>query len=86
MVIDRIIEENELHGPELVTFGDGPVEIRETRKRGGITIGIASDEQRRFGLNATKRARLIRAGADLIMPDFSESGALLDYLCLEDKE
>lgn len=65
---------------EIATFGDGPVEIRETRKRGGITIGIASDEIKRSGLNPAKRTRLIKAGADIIIPDFSESDKLLNLL------
>ncbi len=64
----------------IATFGDGPVEIRETRKRGGITIGIASNEMKRFGLNARKRSRLIKAGADLIIPDFSQYTQLIKLL------
>jgi hypothetical protein len=43
-------------------------------------VGVASDELRRFGLNPAKRARLIRAGADLVVPDFSQGRALLDVL------
>lgn len=57
---------------KVVTFGDGPVEIRETKKKGGLTVGVASDELRRFGLNEKKRERLIKAGADIIIPDFSQ--------------
>jgi len=64
----------------LATLGDGPVEIRETRKRGGLAIGVASDEVRRYGLNDAKRPRLIRAGADVIIPDFSQADALLGLL------
>ena len=81
-VLERIIRENDLNGPQLVTFGDGPVEIRETRKRDGITVGVASDEVRRFGLNLVKRSRLIRAGADMIVPDFSQLDRLLAVLGL----
>ncbi|MGQ9661351.1 MAG: PfkB family carbohydrate kinase [Kiritimatiellia bacterium] len=66
----------------LVTFGDGPIEIRETRKRGGYSVGVASDEVRRFGLNPAKRARLIQAGADLIVPDYSQLDRLLAALNL----
>ncbi len=72
MVVDRIIRENDLHGDELVVFGDGPVEIREVMQAGGIAIGVASDEVRRYGLNPAKRTRLIRAGAHLIIPDFTQ--------------
>jgi len=45
MVLDGILKSiggSDLR--EVVTFGDGPVEMRETRKYGGISIGIASDE------------------------------------------
>jgi len=80
MVLDRIMRENHLSGPELAVFGDGPVELRECRKRDGIAIGIASDEIRRHGLNVSKRARLIKAGAHLIVPDFSQAAELLAVL------
>jgi phosphoglycolate phosphatase-like HAD superfamily hydrolase len=80
-VLERIL--NDI-GPEqagrLVTFGDGPVEIRATHKRGGYCVGVASDEIRRFGLNREKRARLIRAGADAIVADYSQLNALLAFL------
>lgn len=80
LVLERIIRENGLRGSELVTFGDGPVEMRETRKRDGVAVGVASDEVRRFGLNPSKRRRLIRAGADAVVPDYSQLSALLDVL------
>jgi phosphoglycolate phosphatase-like HAD superfamily hydrolase len=80
MVIDRIMTENSLQGPELIVFGDGPVEMRECRKRDGIAVGIASDEIRRHGLNVEKRTRLIKAGAHVIIPDFSQSGRLCELL------
>jgi len=79
-LIARIIEDHSLEGPQLCTFGDGPVEIAETVKRGGITVGIASDEVRRWGLNPAKRERLIKAGADIIVPDYTQGTKLLEYL------
>jgi len=82
VVLDRIIREHNLGGPEFITFGDGPVEIRETHKRGGITVGVASDEVRRFGMNSSKRARLIRAGADLIIPDYTQLDRQMALLSL----
>lgn len=82
MVLERIIRENGLKGHQFATFGDGPVEVRETQKRGGVCIGVASDEVRRFGLNLAKRSRLIRAGANLIIPDFSQLSALLHAMQL----
>jgi hypothetical protein len=83
VVLERIIRENKLAGHQFMTFGDGPVEMRETRKRGGICVGVASDELRRFGLNPSKRTRLIRAGATLVVPDFSQMPALLRVLQLQ---
>ncbi|MCG2460402.1 PfkB family carbohydrate kinase [Flavobacteriaceae bacterium F89] len=77
MVIEKIIADNRLRGNELLVIGDGPVEIREARKVGGTAIGIASDEIRRYGLNEDKRSRLIKAGAQIIIPDFSQRPALL---------
>lgn len=83
MVLEKIIGENNLQGHEFATFGDGPVELRETQRRGGLCIGVASDELRRFGLNLSKRKRLIRAGADLIIPDFSQMAELLKVMQLD---
>ncbi len=80
MVINRIINENNLKGNELLVFGDGPVEIKECIKSDGIAIGIASDEVKRYGLNQEKRTRLIKAGAQIIIPDFSQSDKLLELL------
>ncbi|HKJ69503.1 MAG TPA: PfkB family carbohydrate kinase [bacterium] len=82
-VIDEIIRENQLEGSELVVFGDGPVEIRECRKVQGIPVGVASDEVRRHGRNPAKRTRLIKAGAQLLVPDFSQGDALFDLLFKE---
>jgi rfaE bifunctional protein kinase chain/domain len=80
MVIERIMKENNLQGPELAVFGDGPVELRECRKREGIAVGIASDEIRRHGLSTEKRTRLIKAGAHIIVPDFSQHERLIKLL------
>lgn len=81
IVLDKILNEigNSKNG-QLALFGDGPVEIREARKRGGVTIGIASDEVKRHGLNEKKRTRLIKAGADVIISDFSQLPQLLHLL------
>lgn len=82
MVLDRIVRENNLAGHQFATFGDGPVEMRETQKVGGLCVGVATDELRRFGWNMAKRTRLIRAGASLLLPDFSQLNALLKVIKL----
>jgi len=80
MVIEKIMAENNLQGPELAVFGDGPVELRECRKRDGIAVGVASDEIRRHGLSTEKRTRLVKAGAHIIVPDFSQHETLIKLL------
>jgi beta-phosphoglucomutase-like phosphatase (HAD superfamily) len=80
VVMQRILGAPGIKPSEVIVFGDGPVEIREGVKHGAFTIGVASDEVRRHGLDLKKRTRLIRAGADLIVPDYSQCDALLNYL------
>ena len=70
MVIDRIVKENHLEGPELLGLGDGYVEIENIRGAGGYACGVASNEKERRGIDQWKRKRLIRAGAVLIIPDY----------------
>jgi phosphoglycolate phosphatase-like HAD superfamily hydrolase len=84
MVIQRIIRENTLSGPELVAFGDGYVEIEDTKAVGGIAIGLATDETNRAGVDEWKRDRLIASGADVIMPDFQPFPDLWRFLMMED--
>jgi phosphoglycolate phosphatase-like HAD superfamily hydrolase len=82
MILERIIAEHGLSGHQFAMFGDGPLEIRETRKRDGIAVGVASDEAKAAGVNLSKRKRLVRAGADLIIPDYGSWQRLLELLQL----
>ena len=79
-VIRKILDDHGLEGPELLVIGDGPVEIREGKARGAVTLGVASNEVRRRGLNPRKRRRLVEAGADLLIADFTCLDALLGVL------
>jgi phosphoglycolate phosphatase-like HAD superfamily hydrolase len=80
MVLDQILSEGAVAPEAVVMIGDGPAEMRETRKRGGIAVGLCSDERRRFGANPAKRRRLVRAGATLLLPDYTDLGAFLAVL------
>jgi phosphoglycolate phosphatase len=80
MIIERILRENDLHGEELLGFGDGFVEIEEVKRVGGVAVAVASDEVTRRGVNAWKRDRLVRAGADVVIPEYRGHERLLDYL------
>jgi hypothetical protein len=80
MVIDRITTENKLSGSELIGFGDGYVEIENIKNAGGFACGVATDEVRRRGIDQWKRNRLKNSGADIIIPDFTETPRLIEYL------
>jgi phosphoglycolate phosphatase len=80
MVIERIIREHGLRNHELLGFGDGYVEIEAVKQAGGVAIAVASDEVHRKGINAWKRQRLIRAGADIVIPEYSRAERLLEFL------
>ena len=87
MVIDRILKENRVPGAQLLGFGDGYVEIQNIKAVGGIAVAVASDEAGRSGKpDAWKRDRLIGAGADVVIPDYSEYRTLLKYLSFENVE
>jgi phosphoglycolate phosphatase-like HAD superfamily hydrolase len=83
MVIERILSANDLHGEELLGFGDGFVEIEEIKRVGGVAVAVASDESKRSGVDAWKRRRLIQAGADIVIPEYRRHDRLLQYLFAE---
>ena len=85
MVIERILGEHGLRGEELLAFGDGFVEIEEVKRVGGVAVAVASDEVRRQGINAWKRNRLVRAGADIVIPEYRQHARLLRFLFAEDQ-
>ena len=80
VVVEKILKENKIHGSELVSFGDGFVEIELTKKTGGYAVAVASDETRRKGVNEWKRKRLLSAGADAVAPDFADFAGLYKFL------
>lgn len=79
MVIERILRENSISGAQLLSFGDGYVEIENTKEVGGLAVAVASDEANN-GLGRFddwKRLRLLQVGADVVIPDFRDAGPLL---------
>src|SRR5262249_49371218 len=81
LIIERILDEHGLHGEDLLGFGDGFVEIEEIKRAGGVAVAVASDEVQRRGVNRWKRDRLVRAGADIVIPEYREQEKLVTYLC-----
>jgi beta-phosphoglucomutase-like phosphatase (HAD superfamily) len=82
MIIEQIFRDMNVQGHQLLAFGDGFVEIQETRNAGGVAIGVASNEETRSGINQWKRSRLIQAGADIIIGDYREVDRLFECLGL----
>ncbi len=81
MVIQRILKENGVDGSRLLGFGDGYVEIMNVKEAGGTAVAVASDEAGRSGKpDPWKRKRLLGVGADLVIPDFQDTPALVAYL------
>lgn len=80
MVIERILRENNLSGDTLLGFGDGYVEIENIREVGGFAVGVPSNESERCGIDEWKRERLIRAGANIIIPDYRNIAELEEEL------
>ena len=80
MVIKNILSTHNLKGPQLAVFGDGPVEIRNAKDVGAIAVGVAVDEIQRQGWSERKIKRLTDAGADILIPDFSDTSELSEMI------
>jgi phosphoglycolate phosphatase len=85
MVIERILRENSIAGERLLSFGDGYVEIENTKEVGGLAVAVASDEANNGSGNFDewKRGRLLGVGADVVIPDYRDAALLLKMICNE---
>lgn len=82
-VLKDIIAQHDLHGTEVLVVGDGPVEIRNGKGVGCITVGVCSNEKTGCGWAEEKIPRLTRAGSDIMIPDFTDAETLVKYLFAE---
>ena len=80
LVIKRILSENNITGEELISFGDGYVEIELIADIGGYSVAVATDEKRKKGINEWKRVRLTKAGAAAVIPDFTEIEKIMELI------
>lgn len=82
MIIDRILSENAITGEHLLAFGDGYVEIENTKQVGGLAVAVASDEANNGSgkVEPWKRSRLLGVGADVVIPDYRDAVPLVNYL------
>jgi phosphoglycolate phosphatase len=82
LVIERILREHGISGQQLLSFGDGYVEIENTKQVGGLAVAVASDEANNGSgrVDPWKRERLQGVGADAVIPDFRDAVPFVDYL------
>jgi phosphoglycolate phosphatase len=82
MIIERILRENSIDGGRLMSFGDGYVEIENTKDVGGLAIAVASDEANNGSgrIDEWKRARLLGVGADVVVPDYRDVIPLVNHV------
>jgi phosphoglycolate phosphatase len=82
MVIERILRENSIQGEQLLSFGDGYVEIENTKEVGGLAVAVASDEAHNGSgrFDEWKRQRLLGVGADVVVPDFRDVHGLIERI------
>jgi phosphoglycolate phosphatase-like HAD superfamily hydrolase len=70
ILIRRMFSSIERRGNELVGFGDGYVEIKNVKDAAGVAVGVATDEPECRVVSQWKRERLVKAGADFIIPNY----------------
>ena len=82
MIIERTLRENAIQGAQLIAFGDGYVEIQNTKEAGGLAIAVASDEANPGSgkIDSWKRERLVGVGADVVIPDYRDHRPLLELI------
>ncbi len=81
-IIAQVLREHKTEGALLLAFGDGPVEIAETKAVGGIAIAVASDEENHGTgrVDPAKRETLLAAGADGVIADFHHAREIIAAL------
>jgi phosphoglycolate phosphatase len=80
ILIQQIIASATFRGDEFLGFGDGYVEIENVKSVGGVAVGVASSEPECLTIDEWKRERLVRVGADVIVPNFLELDELFQVL------
>lgn len=78
-VMQQILTQNKLSADQFLSFGDGFVEIENTKELGGLAVAVASDELNNGSgeMDLWKQERLAAAGADVVIPDYRDADALL---------
>jgi phosphoglycolate phosphatase-like HAD superfamily hydrolase len=68
--VQQILSQAGFRATELLVFGDGYVEVEEVKKAGGTAVGVATAEPDCLVIDDWKRNRLVKVGADFIVPNY----------------
>jgi phosphoglycolate phosphatase-like HAD superfamily hydrolase len=81
-VLMRLVEQEKIPPAQLLSFGDGPVELEHTKQMGGMAVGVASDEENNGSgkMDPLKRRQLSLAGADVMIADYRDAKTLMEHL------
>ena len=80
-VLKELLKSKVLRDGRFLSFGDGYVEIELTKQAGGYAVAVATNEAARdTTVSRWKRERLLKAGADCIIPDFSNTKRLMKFI------
>jgi phosphoglycolate phosphatase-like HAD superfamily hydrolase len=80
ILIQRVLSSAEFKGEEFLGFGDGYVEIENVKQVGGVAVGVATAEPECLTVDQWKRERLVKVGADFIVPNYLAKDELLGTL------
>ena len=80
LLVQQIVSRTGFLGRELLVFGDGYVEIEEVKKVGGTAVGVATNEPACLTIDDWKRSRLLKVGADIIIPNYLGIGDLVHVI------
>lgn len=80
LLIRQMLSCTECREEELLGFGDGYVEIKNVKDADGVAVGVATDEPACQTVDPWKRERLVKVGADFIVPNFLCGEELLRIL------
>jgi phosphoglycolate phosphatase-like HAD superfamily hydrolase len=83
ILMEHILQLPGMRAHHLIGFGDGPVEIEELKRAGGVAVGLATDELLCRDTSPWKRRSLIDVGADYIIPNYLCRQVLLPMLFAE---
>jgi phosphoglycolate phosphatase len=79
-LVGYLLAEEGYKPAEMVAFGDGFVEINEVSKSCGLAVGVATDEPECRRVDERKRKHLIVAGANYIIPNYSDISELIELM------